>query len=152
LDVQRLELSDDGAAFIARFEGFRSRKYTCSAGFPTIGFGHVIQPGETFERVTTQQALALLKADAQREADAVRRALTVPLLPHQADALISLAYNCGGRAIARSTLLARLNAGLITDAAEEFLKWNKIGRAESRGLTRRRIAERRLFLTGEYAT
>ena len=146
----RLELSDDGAEFIARFEGFRSRKYTCSAGFPTIGYGHVIQPGETLERVTTQEALALLQADATREAEAVRRALKVSLKPHQADALISLAYNCGGRAIARSTLVARLNDGFLNDAAEEFLKWNKIGRVESRGLTRRRIAERTLFLTGDY--
>ena len=146
----RLDLSDDGAAFIARFEGFRSTKYVCPAGKPSIGYGHVIQPGETLDRVTQQEALALLQADATREAEAVRRALKVPLKPHQSDALISLAYNCGGRAIARSTLLSRLNDGLMNDAAEEFLRWNKIGRVESRGLTRRRIAERRLFLTGEY--
>jgi lysozyme len=148
--VIRLELSDDGAEFIARFEGFSSTKYVCPAGKPSIGYGHVIPPGETLERVTTQEALALLQADATREAEAVRRALTVSLKPHQADALISLAYNCGGRAIARSTLVARLNDGFLNDAAEEFLKWNKIGRVESRGLTRRRIAERTLFLTGDY--
>jgi lysozyme len=44
-----------------------------------------------------------------------------------------------------------LNQDLINLAADEFLRWNKIGRAESRGLTRRRIAERNLFLTGEYS-
>jgi lysozyme len=116
----------------------------------TIGYGHVIQPGETLMRISQDEALNLLQADAVREAAPVARALTVPLTVYQSDAVISLAFNCGGRAIARSTLLKKLNAGLMTDAAEEFIRWNKIGRAESRGLTRRRRAEQALFLNGDY--
>jgi lysozyme len=112
----------------------------------------VIQPGEYFEVVSKPQAMVLLQRDAEREAAPVARHLTVELSQYQQDALISLAFNCGGRSIARSTLVQRLNAGLTDDAAEEFLRWNKIGRVESRGLSRRRAAERTLFLTGDYGS
>jgi len=145
-----LKLSLQGAAFIAPFEGFMPIAYTCPAGKRTIGHGHVIQPGEYFEAVDKKQAMVLLQRDAEREAVVVARHLTVDLPQHQQDALISLAFNCGGRSIARSTLVKKLNDGLMEEAAAEFLRWNKIARVESRGLTRRRAAERKLFLTGDY--
>ena len=146
-----LALSPAGAAFIARFEGFRAVPYRCPAGKLTIGYGHAIQPGEQFSSLTPDEALTLLQQDATREAAPLGRALTVDLLPHEADALISLAFNCGGRTIARSTLVRLLNAGEAQEAANEFGKWNKAGGRESRGLTLRRAAEQRLFTTGEYA-
>jgi lysozyme len=149
--ASELKLSSEGAAFIAGFEGFMPTAYTCPAGKRTIGYGHVIQPGEYFEAVSQEQAKVLLQRDAEREAAPVARHLMVELMQYQQDALISLAFNCGGRTIARSTLLKLLNQNLINPAADEFLRWNKIGRAESKGLTRRRIAERNLFLTGDYA-
>jgi lysozyme len=148
--VIELKLSPAGAAFIAHFEGFMPTIYTCPAGKQTIGYGHVIQPGEYFQTVGQKQAMVLLQRDAEREAEPVARHLMVELPQHQQDALISLAFNCGGRSIARSTLMKRVNQGLTTESADEFLRWNRIARVESRGLTRRRAAERRLFLTGEY--
>lgn len=145
-----LALSPEGKSFIARFEGFNAKVYRCPAGKPTIGFGHVIRPGEYFEAVSRDQAMVLLCRDAEREAQPVARALDVPLTTYQQDALISLAFNCGGTAIARSTLVRRLKAGLMSDAADEFLRWNKVKGQELEGLARRRAAERQLFLTGDY--
>lgn len=145
-----LTLTRVGAAFIAQFEGFKATVYRCPAGKPTIGFGHIIRPGEYFEAVSREQAMVLLQRDADREAAPVARALDVPLTTYQADALISLAFNCGGTAIARSTLVSRLNAGLITDAADEFLRWNKVKGVVVDGLTKRRAIERQLFMTGDY--
>jgi lysozyme len=146
-----LTLTPEGAAFIAKFEGFRATVYRCPAGKPTIGFGHVIRPGEYFEAVSRPQGMVLLQRDADREAAPVGRALDVPLTTYQQDALISLAFNCGGNAIARSTLVRRLNAGLMSDAAMEFMRWAKVKGVVVRGLAQRREAERKLFLTGEYA-
>jgi len=147
-----LHLTPEGAAFIARFEGFRQQSYVCPAGHLTIGYGHRIRPGETFASLTEAEALDLLMQDAVREAAPVARALTVPLTSYQADALISLAFNVGGGAVRKSTLLKRLNAGLLSDAAEEFMRWNQAGGKTSRGLTRRRLAEKTLFLTGDYGS
>lgn len=145
-----LALSTRGAEFIARFEGFRDEQYTCLAGFPTIGYGHRIRPTEDLHHVTEGEALDMLMQDAVREAMPVARALEVDVNQQEADALISLAFNCGGNAIARSTLIRLLNAGDKAGAADQFLRWNKAGGRESKGLTRRRIAERALFLTGAY--
>lgn len=146
-----LTLTPAGAAFIARFEGFRAVPYRCPAGKLTIGYGHVIQPDDLLPAaVAPDTALDLLMQDAAREAAPLGRALTVDLLPYQADALISLAFNLGGRRIARSTLVRLLNAGNALEATNEFGKWNKAGRRESRGLGLRRAAEQHLFETGEY--
>jgi lysozyme len=147
-----LHLTPEGAEFIANFEGFRATPYVCPAGKRTVGFGHVILPGEFFTTVARDQALYLLQTDAALNAAPVGRALTVPLTTYQADALISLAFNVGGFAVRQSTLLKKINAGLMTDAAEEFLRWDKIGKTKSRGLTRRREAEKALFLTGDYGS
>lgn len=153
--MSQLTLSDKGAEFIARYEGFRSQKYTCSAGKPTIGFGHVMRPGEEWpDGIREGQALDLLLQDATREAKPVAAALKAPVKPHEADALISLAYNMGGGAIAKSTLLRLINDGQREAAADQFLVWDKVrvdgSLKPSRGLRRRRIAERRLFLFADY--
>jgi lysozyme len=60
---------------------------------------------------------------------------------------VSLAYNIGPGAFARSTALRRFNEGDIQGAADAMLMWNKAGGKVLRGLQRRRDAERRLFLS-----
>ena len=69
------------------------------------------------------------------------------LSQNQFDALCSLVFNIGCGAFQGSTLLRKLKAG--ETAASEFLRWNKAGGVELKGLTRRREAEMRLFLGEE---
>lgn len=145
-----LSLSARGVEFIARFEGFSATPYTCPAGKLTIGYGHVIRPGESLSSITRAAALSLLRADAQRESAPVAAALHVPVAPHESDALISLAFNVGGARVVKSTLLQHLNAGRTTDAANEFLKWVYAGGKKLNGLVKRREAERALFVNAQY--
>lgn len=67
------------------------------------------------------------------------------LTQHQFDALVDFTYNLGCGSLRGSTLLKKLNAGDIEGAANEFPRWNKIGKIPNAGLTRRRIAEQKLF-------
>jgi lysozyme len=69
----------------------------------------------------------------------------------QFDALVAFAFNCGLGALQASTLRRLYNAGDITGAAAEFPKWNKGGGRILPGLTRRRLAEQALFLSGNPA-
>ena len=62
------------------------------------------------------------------------------------DALVSFAYNVGYGALGKSTLLRKLNNCEFSVAADEFLKWNKVAGKVMNGLTRRRQAERDMFL------
>jgi lysozyme len=59
---------------------------------------------------------------------------------------VSLVYNAGPDPL-RGHLGADIKAGEYEQAADEFLKWNHVHGVVVDGLTRRREAERELFLT-----
>lgn len=145
-----LTIGKAGLDLIKHFEGLRLEAYICPAGVPTIGYGSTrgVRLGD---RISEAQAEALLRRDLLRFERAVNDLVKVPLTQGQFDALVSFAYNVGEGSLASSTLLKRLNAGRYAEAADQFLRWNK-ARVNGRltalpGLTRRREAERALFLT-----
>jgi len=77
----------------------------------------------------------------------MQKVITVPLTDNQLTAITSLVYNIGFGAFKRSTLLRLLNAGASKEeVAKQFLRWNKAGGKEIKGLTNRRQAEFNLFL------
>jgi lysozyme len=74
----------------------------------------------------------------------------VALSDGQFGALVSFAFNLGAGNLGQSTLLRLLNGGDHAGAAEQFLRWN-MGTLNGvkqplAGLTRRRKAERAMFL------
>jgi len=144
-------LSRRGVKFIAESEGFRPVPYRDSGGKWTIGYGHLIKPGENFTRITREQALALLDKDAADAANAVNSLVRVPISINQFDALTSLVYNIGRGAFRDSTTLRELNRGNVPAAAKGIELWNKvtIGGVLTfvQGLANRRAAEKRLFLS-----
>ena len=138
-------------ALIEEFEGFDSNPYLCPAGKWTIGFGFTRWKGKEVTRhtkpVTRQESEDELRRQLQVYQMELGRLVNVYLTGNQNDALLSFIYNLGAQNLKRSTLLKKLNAGDYTGAADEFLRWNKSGGKVLRGLTRRREAERELFLT-----
>ncbi len=151
-------LSDAGARFIARHEGFRSKPYDDPAGHCTIGYGHLIhrgrctgsEPAELRAGITEQRALRMLQADAAVAAEAVRTSVKVPLDQQQFDALVSFTFNLGPGNLRSSTLLRKLNAGNYGSVPAELSRWNKAGGVVFRGLVKRREAEGALFRDGTY--
>lgn len=138
-----------GLHIIKMWEGLRLEPYSDIAGKPTIGYGHLIKPGEKFDIITQDMAEELLKKDVHYAETAVSAYIFVPLTDNQFSALVSLVYN-EGNAPLLGTLGHLLNTG-DPAAAEEFLVWNKAHvdgiLVVSKGLARRREAERALFLT-----
>ena len=143
-----MRASEKGLALIRQFEGLRLSAYKCPAGVATIGYGTTkgIKMGM---EITRDEADRLLCEDAQRFADHVKALVKVPLNQNQQDALISFVYNVGPAAFGKSTMLKLINQGLLEDAANQFVRWNKAGGEVLAGLTRRRIAERDLFLRAD---
>ena len=140
-----MRISANGIALLREFEGLRLVAYQDPVGIWTIGFGHTktVRPGQ---RISMERAEQLLREDLAVFERCVDRAVTVPMNQNEADALISWAFNVGCGAVARSTLVRKLNAGDRAGAADEFLRWNKAGGKSLPGLSRRRRAERELFL------
>lgn len=151
-------LSQQGAQFIAAFEGFRAQLYNDAAGHATIGYGHLVhhgpmngsEPAEFKAGISHERALQLLTHDAASAAAEVNRSVTRGLNQHQFDALVSFVFNCGAGAFHKSTLLKKLNAGDDQAVPSELRRWTKAGGRELAGLVRRRTAEGNLFTHGRY--
>lgn len=147
-----MKTSKAGIDLIAEFEGFSAKPYLCPAKVPTIGFGSTrYADGRKVtlqdQPVTRDEAGVLLAATLVNFEDAVNKAVTIDIEQCQFDAMVSLCYNIGGANFKSSTLVKMLNAGdPLAFVAKQFLRWNKAGGKELAGLTRRREAERRLFL------
>ena len=141
-----MQISQDGINLIKGFEGCRYTAYQDSAGVWTIGYGHTAKVFEGM-RITPDEAMQYLTEDLIEYENYVSHYVTVPLTQHQFDALVSFTYNLGPGTLARSDLLAVLNAGQYDNAADMFTEYDQAGGEEVPGLRRRRQAERDLFLT-----
>lgn len=129
------------------WEGCILHVYKDSAGYPTIGVGHLICKGEDFSKgLTTEQAQDLLQKDLIRFEAVVNEKVTVPLTQNQYDALVSFAFNVGDGAFRQSTLLKRLNAGDYTAVPDQLMKWTKAGGKTCDGLITRRKNEVELWV------
>jgi len=137
------------ADFIEQWEGFRETAYLCPAGVLTIGFGHTGSDVKEGQVVTYKEAYNMLLEDLKRYASGLAAWVNVKVTEDQYIALLSLAFNVGVGAVAKSTLLRLLNAGDIEAAGDEFLKWTYAAGRELPGLVRRRREERKLFLGEE---
>lgn len=140
------ETSETGLALIRTFEGYMPFVYKDAVGIPTIGYGHVLLPGETFQQpLLPAQADALLKKDARKFEKAVKRRVRVSLAQHQFDALVSFTFNLGETALAKSTLLRRVNEARHSAVPDQFMRWVYAGGRKLRGLVLRRAAEAKMY-------
>lgn len=146
-------LSQAGVDFIARQEGFRGSVYKDPVGIPTIGYGHVVLPGENFSSgIDESQGKKLLLQDAQDAVSKVNTFIKTSLSQNQFDALASFAFNVGLSQKSTSTIISTVNSGSASPDSikKTFLMYNKAGGQTLDGLTNRRTLEANLFLYGEY--
>lgn len=140
---------------VKRIEGFFAAPYDDNGALPggtwTIGYGSIIDGSgdpvtPATPPITEAQAESLLRRDMEGAARDVRMRVKVPLATCEAAALISWTYNLGAGNLAKSTMLARLNANRKEDVPAEMRKWIfHEGRALV-GLLRRRWAEAAIFV------
>jgi lysozyme len=145
-------VSKAGIDLIKSFEGLFLKPYLDPVKIPTIGYGTIKYPnGKAVTMqdpaITEAQATQYLEHEVNEKAAAIEKMLKVAVNDNEFAALVSFAYNVGSGALQGSTLLRLLNSGADRKAvADQFLRWNKAGGKELPGLTRRRQAERSLFL------
>lgn len=134
-------------ALIEPHEGTRLDPYRDMVGVWTVCTGETRVPMRRYSR---DECRAMLRQAIESEYGAGVLA-AVPALqarPHQLTAAISLAYNIGAPAFARSTVARRFRAGDWRGGCDAFLLWNRAGGRVVRGIVRRRAAERSVCLTG----
>ena len=144
-----MEASQAAIDLIKRFESLRLEAYLCPAGVRTIGWGHTegVQPGQ---RITVEEAEELLKSDIAQVGTDLERVFPATLTQGEHDALVSLCFNLrgGARRLPRIApkLVEKLRAGDRFGASIELLDINRVNGEPMLGLTRRREAERALFV------
>lgn len=134
-------VNEEGLELIKRFEGFSSVPYADVAGKMTIGYGHLICPGERLEQVSEAQAEELLRQDVGIAERAMERFIICPLEDNPFSALVSFTFNMGVGALQRSTLRQKINRGEHEEVPKELRRWVWAGGRRYVGLLRRREAE-----------
>lgn len=143
------------------FEGSKLVAYPdpITGGDPwTVGRGHTGPEVHEGTTITPKQSDDYFEGDMDWVVRAVNAAVKVPLTQNQFDALCSIVGNVGPGSKYKdgiiqlkngqpSTLLRKLNSFDYQGAADQFLLWISPGSSVSKGLLRRRTAERLLFLT-----
>lgn len=147
------KVSQIGINLIKEFEGCRLTAYQDEVGVWTIGYG-ITNADKTITGTTIKRGLKISQAAAEKW---LEESLNRKYLPsvmkyndkygwnqNEIDALVSFAYNIGS--IDQLTANGTRSRATI---AKKMLEYNKAGGRVYRGLTRRREAERKLFLTPE---
>lgn len=137
-----MKTSQNGIDLIKKFEGCRLKAYKCAADVWTIGYGHT-KGVEPYEIITLTEAEKLLREDlSEYESNVDKYRLRYGWNQNEFDALVSFAFNLGS--IDKLTANGTRSRATIAD---KMLTYNKAGDKVLAGLTKRRQAERELFLT-----
>jgi GH24 family phage-related lysozyme (muramidase) len=107
-----------------------------------------VHPGQVIDQTQAEESLA---GDIEQVERGLNGVFHVPLTQGEYDALVSLCFNLkgGGQRLAEIAprLVAKLNSEDRAGAALELLDINRANGRILSGLTRRREAERALFLS-----
>lgn len=157
-----MKVSQKCVEMIKHHEGVRTKPYQCPALLWTVGVGHVIVPEHGRLKLEERKNLPIpdgwnrvvpmgeiddiLKKDLARFESGVSRLCPVSLTQGQFDALVSFSFNVGLGTLQRSTLRQKVLRGDMEGAAEELLKYCMAGGKVLKGLQKRRLDERALFL------
>ncbi|MEZ2227350.1 MAG: glycoside hydrolase family protein [Microcoleus sp.] len=139
-------INQAGFKLLTTFEGCVLTAYDDGGGVLTIGYGHTgndVFPGMTISQTEAEE---LLIGDLEKFESYVEDAVEVQLNDNQFSALVCFCFNVGPEAFGYSTLLKLLNQENYQGSANQFPVWNKVNGQPWLGLTRRRLAERALFL------
>lgn len=156
-----MTIAPEALALIKEFEGClkpvpggRYAPYLCPSRVPTVGYGTTYYEGGRKvtlkdEPISKERATQLL--DVQLEgnyAPGVDRAVKVGMNALMRGACVSLAYNIGTGAFAKSTALRMINQRRWAEVPRAFAMYRMGGGRVLAGLERRRRAEALLFMAG----
>ena len=172
--LKRRNISEAGIKFIAEWEGFKESVYNdeLAGNKPTIGYGKLINPGDTFyNNLTKREAQSMLIYSLSNGSyiSSVNNFLiknSVKFNQNHFDSLVSFSYNLGTawmdkdekvkgyifNAFENGTTQRNLSCIDPDGFSYEMLRYHHAGKHECiLGLLYRRIDEMNIFFKGDYA-
>lgn len=155
------KISDAGIIFLKEREGVKQYVYQDSAGYDTIGVGHLVTD-EDHDIIGPDGVVSMEQVDKWLREDVADAELAVNTYAPktwvrfacQFDALASFVFNVGTGAFRSSTLVRRLKECRTqqqanTVVAEELPRWHYAG-GQANVLSSRRDLEVELYVEGKY--
>lgn len=144
--------------FLIEVEGVELTPYPDSAGYMTVGVGHLIKEEDDHGPITYAEAMQYLDLDQHIALSTVDRLVKVPLNYHERAAVASWIFNLGEDKVKGTNTLALLNSGNKEGFTNALLQWDKVTvikngekvKVSEPGLLNRRKKERALFLDGDW--
>jgi GH24 family phage-related lysozyme (muramidase) len=157
-EIEGKKPSEQLIDFLSQYEKFNATPNFASEaakrhGSVTIGYGHMLQPGEFFQSISESQAKELLMKDLQVTVNKIN-ALTagLNLSQQQFDMLVSFAFNAGvGQSgLNDSGLLAAVRKSAGNEKIKAELESRIFSDGKSEELWRRRMDEYNMWTHGIY--
>lgn len=120
------KFSQNGQNKLKIIEGFVSVVTKDLAGYPTIGYGHRVKPGEKFRVISEETALKIMMDDVAPYEGFLNNYIQKRLTQNQFDALIIFMYNIGDTAFLNSSVFRNIKDGLFEEATIPWAKWINI--------------------------
>lgn len=165
IPIIQLTCSKQGQEFIKAWEGNyissdgkKSYYYNDSAGYCTVGWGHLIGKNschslgykEMIDSIPISNAIKYFAEDVKKHEVQVKKAIKVPLHQYEFDALMSLSFNIGDLSIKAPKLCKFINSKDYENGPKEMLDINKANGVPHKGLTKRRSQEYNMFTIKNY--
>lgn len=148
-------MTERGKNLIKQFEGCSLVAYLCPSKKWTIGYGNTfyadgtpVKEGDKIDQATANQLFEIIVNDFEKQVKILLGDTLLVILPKEAiDPLISISYNIGTTAFAKSTLLKRIKLNKLDfDGIEAaFMMWVKSNGKVLKGLQKRRAAEFQMY-------
>lgn len=142
------EIPEAAVDLICKWEGLKLKAYLCSAGVPTIGYGHIhtVKLGDT---TTKEQAKVWLREDLRTARSKLYSVLAADVIEelseNQWSVLLSFTFNLGFN---KSWQIAKhINARRFDQVPAQLMRFVNAGGKKVQGLVNRRSDEARLWLT-----
>lgn len=154
------KLKEELLEFVKSVESFESvPKVGLIHKNPIIGYGHIIEPQDTYNKVTKEQAIEILKKDLVNIIQNIKNVNTINLKDHEIDALGSFALSLGNKIFQNTKIFSIICKGkdIYPNYTDEQYKkliidnmsiWYFIGNEEPEILKARRKKETDLFKNG----
>ena len=143
--MNSFETSQKGINLIISYEKCYTKAYKSKRMKEyTIGYGHTGKDVYKKLIISEEQAEFLLKCDIKKFEKYVNKYVPYKLNQSQFDALVSFTFNCGIHNLKKLVRKKRLS-----EIADDLTKYNKSNGKEFEFLTKRREAEKNLFLSEE---
>lgn len=143
-----MEASEQAKKLIINTRPLYMEKVKLWNGDDYLGYCHRISVSDQLRKIdklSKKESISLLEKDIKKISSQLNKHLVTNVTQNQFDALVSLVYDIGIKALVTDELFILLNKNKLTEVASQFRKFNKYMKKPIYQLIKNRKEEIKLF-------